>query len=286
MVFYFYCITLSKISFTLNDLFKYRGLTKQEQQVAKRNIFNAVKDISPSYSIKPATTKFIIDFGNNNVITKIGNDVYRIYYRPIDNWRITVTNKIYSVISKHDYGILSPISVKATPKFIYAKIRLVEYYQGADYNKIHTLLKKALNVTKHGLLFIDFQPYNLGTINSNPIITDYDMIDKEEIIDIIMDAAKVFKIKLQSIKTNKKCTATEKAAIFKACERNIDKGIGMMYNYLMICLIAYSKGYTDCYRFARLHLNDALWVCKFNIDDGQWNRSRYQFLLKTPFGLL
>lgn len=274
------------MSFTLNDLFKYRGLTKQEQQIAKRNILNAVKDISPSYSIKPATTKFIIDFGNFNVITKLGNNIYRIYYRPITNWRIHVTNKIYSVISKHDYGILSPISVKATPQFIYAKIRLIEYYQGADYNKIHSLLKKALNVTKHGLLFVDFHPYNLGTINGKPVIIDYDLMDEEEIIDFIKSAARIFGIKLPSIKTTKKCTTTEKAAILNACERNIDKGIGMQYNYLMICLIAYSKGYIDAYRFSRLHLNDALWVCKFNVDDGQWSRSRYQFLLKTPFGLL
>ena len=274
------------MSFTLNDLFKYRSLTKQEQQVAKRNILNAVKDISPSYSIKPATTRFIIDFGNFNVIAKLGSNIYRIYYRPITNWRIHVTNKIYSVISKHDYGILSPISVKATPKFIYAKIKLVEYYQGADYNKIHALLKKSLNVTKHGLLFVDFHPYNLGTINGNPIIIDYDLMDEEEIIDFITDAAKVFGVKLPSIKTTKKCTATEKSAILKACERNIDKGIPMYYNYLMICLIAYSKGYLDPYRFSRLHLNDALWVCKFNVDDGQWSRSRYQFLVKTPFGLL
>lgn len=274
------------MSFTLNDLFKYRGLTKEEQRVAKRNILNAVKDISPSCSIKSASTKFIIDFGNFNVITKLGNGVYRIYYHPITNWRIHVTNKIYNVISKHDYGILSPISVKATPKFIYAKIRLIEYYQGADYNKIHALLKKALNVTKHGLLFVDFHPYNLGTINSKPVIIDYDLMDEDEIIDTITDAAKVFGVKLPSIKTTKKCTATEKSAILKACERNIDKGILMYYNYLMICLIAYSKGYIDAYHFSRLHLNDALWVCKFNVDDGQWSRSRYQFLVKTPFGLL
>ena len=274
------------MSFTLNDLFKYRGLTKEEQQVAKRNILAAVKDISLSYSIKPATTKFIVDFGNFNVITKLGNGIYRIYYRPIDKWYIALANKIYSVISKHDYGILSPISVKATPQFAYAKIRLIEYYQGADYNKIHALLKKALNVTKHGLMFVDFHPYNLGTINDNPIIIDYDLMDEEEIIDIIMDAAKIFGVKLPSIKTTKKCTATEKAAILKACERNIDKGIEPMYIYLMICLIAYSKGYLDAYHFSRLHLNDALWVCKFNADDGQWSRSRYQFLVKTPFGLL
>ena len=274
------------MSFTLNDLFKYRGLTKEEQQVAKRNILNSVKDIAPSYSIKPATTKFIIDVGNFNVITKLGNSIYRIYYRPITDWRIHVTKKIYSVISKHDYGILSPISVKATPKFIYAKIRLVEYYQGADYNKIHSLLKKALKVTKHGLLFVDFHPYNLGTINGNPIIIDYDLMDEEEIIDFIKSAARIFSVKLPSIKTTKKCTATEKSAILKACERNIDKGIPMYYNYLMICLIAYSKGYTDAHSFSRLHLNDALWVCKFNVDDGQWSRSRYQFLMKTPFGLL
>ena len=274
------------MSFTLNDLFKYRGLTKEEQTIAKRNILNAVKDISPSYSIKQATTKFIIDFGNINVITKLGNSIYRIYYRPITDWRIAVTYKIYSVISKHDYGILSPISVKATPQFIYAKIRLIEYYQGADYNKIHALLKKALNVTKHGLLFVDFQPYNIGTINGNPIIIDYDLMDEDEIIDTIKDAAKVFGVKLPSIKTTKKCTATEKAAILKACERNVDKSVSMYYNYLMICLIAYSKGYLDSYSFSRLHLNDALWVCKFNVDDGQWSRSRYQFLLKTPFGLL
>ena len=274
------------MSFTLNDLFKYRGLTKQEQQIAKRNILNAVKNISPSYSIKPATTKFIIDFGNFNIITKLGNNVYRIYYRPIDKWYIALANKIYSVISKHDYGILSPISVKATPQFAYAKIHLVEYYQGADYNKIHALLKKSLNVTKHGLLFVDFHPYNLGTVNSKPIIIDYDLMEEGAIIYVIEDAAKQFGVKLPSIKTTKKCTATEKAAILKACERNIDKGIGMMYNYLMICLIAYSKGYLDAYRFSRLHLNDALWVCKFNVDDGQWSRSRYQFLVKTPFGLL
>ena len=274
------------MSFTLNDLFKYRGLTKEEQTVAKRNILNAVKDISPSFSIKPATTKFIIDFGNFNVITKIGGNVYRIYYRPIDKWYIALANKIYSVISKHDYGILSPISVKATPQFAYAKIRLVEYYQGADYNKIHALLKKALNVTKHGLLFVDFHPYNIGTINGNPIIIDYDLIEEPAIVYIIMDAAKKFGVKLPSIKTTKKCTATEKAAILKACERNVDKGVSMYYNYLMISLIAYTKGYIDGHSFSRLHLNDALWVCKFNVDDGQWSHSRYQFLLKTPFGLL
>ena len=274
------------MSFTINELFKYRGLTKQEQQIAKRNILNAIKDISPSYTIKPATTKFIIDVGNFNVIAKVGNSIYRIYYRPIDKWYIALANKIYSVISKHDYGILSPISVKATPKFIYAKIRLVEYYQGASYDKIHALLKKALNVTKHGLLFVDFHQYNLGTINGKPIIIDYDLIEEQEIIDIIANAANIFGVKLQSLKTTKKCTATEKSAILKACERNIDKGIPMYYNYLMICLIAYSKGYLDGYSFSRLHLNDALWVCKFNVDDGQWSRSRYQFLVKTPFGLL
>lgn len=98
--------------------------------------------------------------------------------------------------------------------------------------------------------------------------------------------SRIFGVKLSSIKTTKKCTTTEKSAILNACERNIDKGIGMQYNYLMICLIAYSKGYTDPYSFSRLHLNDALWVCKFNVDDGQWSRSRYQFLSKTPFGLL
>lgn len=274
------------MSFTLNELFKYRGLTKQEQQIAKRNILNAVKDISPSCSIKPATTKFIIDFGNFNIIAKVGSNIYRICYCPINEWRIHVTNKIYDVISKHDYGILSPISVKATPKFIYAKIRLVEYYQGASYDKIYSLLKKTLNVTKHGLLFVDFHPYNLGTINGNPVIIDYDLIDEQEIIDIIADAAKVFGVQLQSIKTTKKCTAAEKSAILKACERNTNKGMPMYYNYLMICLIAYSKGYTDCHRFARLCLNDSLWVCKFNVSDGQWSRSRYQFLTKTPFGLL
>lgn len=274
------------MSFTLNDLFKYRNLTKEEQTIAKRNILNAVKDISPSYSIKPASTKFIIDFGNFNVITKIGNDVYRIYYRPIDKWYIARSDKIYDVISKHDYGILSPISVKATPQFAYAKIQLVEYYQGADYNKIHSLLKKALGVTKHGLMFIDFHPYNIGTINGKPVIIDYDLMEEGAIIYVIMDAAKQFGVKLPSIKTTKKCTATEKAAILKACERNVDKNVMMYYKYLMIGLIAYSKGYIDAYNFSRLHLNDALWVCKFNVDDGQWSRSRYLFLLKTPFGLL
>lgn len=271
---------------TLNEFLDYYGLSKQERQTARRNILNAVKDISPSFSINPKTTKFIIDSGEFNVIAKINNNHYRIYYKKIDNDLIHATKRTYDVISKHDYGILPPISVKINKSFIYGKIRLAEYFQGAEYNKLHDLLKKALNITKHGLLFTDFHPYNIAMINGKPVIVDYDMMEEKDIPNIIQNSARLYNIELSSMKTTKKCTPAEKKAIEKVCKRNIDHNIFFYYVCAMVDLIAYAKGYTDCHSYSRLHLNHILWLFKFNAGGTQWSHSRYEFLMKTPFGLL
>lgn len=254
--------------FSLNYLCNYHKLSNSDKEIAKNNINNALKHINPKIKFNE-NTKLFITFGFSNIIFKNNNDYYRIFYRKIDKNIINRSIKTFNVISKNDYGILSPLELYATDKYVYAKIKYVEHFQGATHSEIKNLLKKTLKLCKHGLFFVDLHPYNLGTLNNKPIIIDYDLNDEIEIKDIIRDAMKAFKIKNSS-------TSSE---IMKTVKTFIDKNIGGLNCYYCISLIAKCKNFVNALDFMRIHLNDALFCMKNNLPDGIFTKSRFEHLL-------
>ena len=254
--------------FSLNYLCNYHKLSNSDKEIAKNNINNALKQINPKIKFNE-NAKLFINFGFSNIIFKNNNNYYRIYYRKIDNIVINRNIKTFNVISKNDYGILSPLEICATDKYIYAKIKYTEQFQGATHSEIKNLLKKTLKLSKHGLFFADLHPYNLGTLNNKPIIIDYDLNEEIEIKDIIRDAMKEFNIKSSA-------TSSE---IMKTVKTFIDKSIGGLNCYYCISLIAKCKNFVNALDFARIHLNDALFCMKNNLPDGIFTKSQFEHLL-------
>jgi hypothetical protein len=254
--------------FSLNDLCKHWQLSNADKQIAKNNIYNALKQINSKIKFNE-NSKLFISFVFANIIFKNNNDYYRIFYRKIDNNVINCNIKTFNVISKNDYGILSPLEICATDKYLYAKIKYVEHFQGATYSEIKNLLKKTLKLCKHGLFFTDLHPYNLGTLNNKPIIIDYDLYEEIEIKDIIRDAMKEFNIK----------SSSNTSEIMKTVKNLIDKDIGGRNCWFCICLIAKCKNFINALDFARIYLNDTLFCMKNNLSYGMFTKSRFEHLM-------
>lgn len=256
------------MTFSLKEFCEHQRLSDTDKQIAKNNISNALKHINPKMRFNE-NTKLISFLGNSNVVIKINNDYYRIYYRKIDSNVINRNIKTFNVLSKGGYGILPPLELQATDKYIYAKIKYIGYFQGATIIELKNLLKKTLKLAKHGLIFTDIHPFNLKTLNNKLIIIDYDLNEEVEIKDMIRDAMKEFKIKSTS-------TSIE---IMKVVRSYVDKNIGGLNCFYLICLIAKCKNFTNALDFMRIFLSDALFEMKNNLPDGVFNKARFEHLM-------
>lgn len=254
--------------FSLNEFCNYQKLSNSDTKIAKINIKNALNNINPKLKFNE-NTKLFISFGNENIIFKNNNDYYRIYYRKINNDLIDSNIKTFNVLSKNDYGILCPLKICATDKYVYAKIKYVDHFQGATYSEIKNLLKKTLKLCKHGLFFTDLHPYNLGTLNNKPIIIDYDLYDENEIKLMFQDAMKWGNFK----------SSVTSSEIMKMIKTFIDKDIGGRNCWFCICLIAKCKNFVNALDFARIYLNDTLFCMKNNIAPGMFTKSRFEHLM-------
>ena len=233
---------------------------------ALRNIF---KNSPKEYTI--------IAHGNCNVLIKthtIPERYYRICFRAYLPEVTQRMIKTYNVIRQRDYGFMIPPEAYITDDYIYYRIELIEPLNNhPSYDDMYRIFQKLLPLAEHGLAWLDYKPSNLGIINGNYVIIDFECIDEEDIEDSV-------KSTLQRLNLPRKPEAINRWIKAHPVRCSI------MNPYYLIILIGLIYGYMDPFRLMRLLFNYWLFRRKNNIHYRWFNDDIYRFMMETPFALL
>ena len=219
----------------------------------------------------------IIAHGYCNVLIKthtVPERYYRICFRAYLPEVTQRMIKTYDVIRQKDYGFMIPPEAYITDDYVYYRIELIEPLKShPSYDDMHSIFQKLLPLAEHGLAWTDYKPSNLGIINGNYVIIDFECMDEEDIEDSIKNTLQL--LNLQSEPEAINCwIKTHKAQCLK------------MNPYHLIILFALIHCYTDPFRFMRLSFNYCLFRRKNNIHYRSFNDDIYRFMMETPFALI
>lgn len=219
----------------------------------------------------------IIAHGNCNVLIKthtIPERYYRICFRAYLPEVTQRMIKTYNVIRQKDYGFLIPPEAHITDDYIYYRIELVEpLKKHPSYDDMYMIFQKLLPLAEHGLAWLDYKVSNLGIVDGNYAIIDFECVDEEDIEDSIKNTLKRLNLTREPeainhwIKTHKFQCST-------------------MNPYYLIILFGLIHSYVDPFRLMRLLFNYCLFRRKHSIHHCGFNDDIYRFMMKTPFALL
>jgi hypothetical protein len=182
--------------------------------------------------------------------------------------------KTYSVIRKRDYGFFVPPEAHISDDYIYYRIKLIEPLKAhPPYEDMYRIFRKLLPLAEHGLAWIDYKPSNIGIVNGNYVIIDFECVDQYDIEDTINTILCRLKLdpKPENIKRWIKTTAAEYMALNP---------------YYLIILFALIHGHTDPLNVMRLAFNYCLFRRRNDITHTPYNGEIYKFMIETPFALL
>ena len=219
----------------------------------------------------------IIAHGNCNALIKthtIPERYYRICFRAYLPEVTQRMIKTYNVIRQKDYGFMIPPEAYITDDYIYYRIELIEPLKShPSYEDMHRIFQKLLPLAEYGLAWLDYKPSNLGIINGDYVIIDFECMDKEDIEDTIKTTIKRLNVQREPEVINR-WIKTHKVQCL------------VMNPYYLIMLFALIHGYIDPFRLMRLSFNYHLFRRKHNICYRRFNDDIYRFMMETPFALL
>lgn len=219
----------------------------------------------------------IIAHGNCNVLIKTYTNpelYYRICFRAYIPEVTQRMIKTYNVIRRHDYGFLVPLEAYITDEYVYYRIELIKPLKDhLSYEMTYNLFRKLLPLANYGLAWADYKPSNLGIVNGEPVIIDFECVDKEDI-------EAVLKPFLEQLRLNRNPKDINKWI------RMHKKQCATMNPYRLILLFASIHGRTDPLGVMRLLFNHVLFCIKNNIRYPNFNDDIYDFMMNSPFALL
>lgn len=250
------------------------GVTSEIEVSNAHYMFNnALRRIFKNKSIEYT----IIANGNSNIIIKTHTQpeqYYRICFRAYLPEVTQRMIKTYNVLRERDYGIMVPPEAYIADDYVYYRIDLIgSLKEHPSYNELYNLFLKVLQLAEHGLAWLDYKPSNLGIINGNYVIIDFECWDEEDIEDSVKNI-------LQQLNLTR-----EPEAINHWIKTHTVR-CSTMNPYHLTLLFALIHGYTDPFRLMRLSFNYWLFRQKNNIHYRRFNEDIYRFMLETPFALI
>ena len=218
----------------------------------------------------------IMGHGNSNIIIKTKMNpasYYRICFRAYEPKVIERMRKTLSVIRNGDYGFLLPLESHIDYDYIYYKIRLVDRVCDVTYEELYDILKKLLPLGQYDLAWVDYKPSNLGYVDGKIVIIDFECMDKEDIDYNIEGLIHEYRI------------SKDPNMVKEWLKKHIPK-CNIMHPHRVNLLIALVHGFTTPGQFMRMRFNYDLYRKKKGYKYTRFNKDIYQFMMKTPFGLL
>lgn len=247
--------------------------SKEDRDGACEMFNNAIGHIFRNSYDKAYT---ILANGNSNILIKTKTNperYYRICFRAYLPEAVERMRKTVNVIKTRDYGFLVPLESYFTKYYIYHRIQLVDRVKDVTYMEMYEIFKKVMPLSEHGLAWIDYKPSNLGYVDGKIVIIDFDCMDSEDIADNIR-----WILEKHNLENDPSVVKRWLRSHMVKCNR--------MHPHYLNLLIGIALGYTDPESFMRMRFNYDLYRKKNGFKYTRFNNDIYEFMMKTPFGLL